>query len=293
MRTGGWEGRPTLADGRRGHVAAGRPAGRSRFAPSKRGRSVSVRARGTGGAAAAWRIGARGRVRRRACAGRSARPRTGPLPGGDADAHQGGGFEPRGLTARASERICSPLSAEGGNRTPDRVIMSHVLFPTELLRWRNEPRAPNDTRRAMVSLGAPDRHPEPEPLFGPRSHYPMDGPRCGGRRGSFGARGTRRFRPGGSERGSRGASHGYGTARRAVAEGSRPLRWCRAVEVVRAVKERSGCTSIRGRGNKKAPVGLHAGRGFRFRETCGGAFLRGSPDRCPGDLGHELTVHGP
>ena len=46
-------------------------------------------------------------------------------------------------------------------------------------------------------------------------------------------------------------------------------------------------------GQQKAPVGLHAGRGFRFRETCGGAFFRGSPDRCPGDLRHELTVAGP
>ena len=252
-----------------------------------------MRDRRAGGLAAARRIGARGLVRRRARATRRAAHAPGRLPGGDADVHQDGGFEPRGRSARTSERIFSPRSAEGGNRTPARVIMGHVLFPTELLRWRNEPRAPNDTRRAMVSLGAPDRHPEPEPLFGPRSHYPMDGPRCGGRRGSFGARGARRLSPGGSERGTPGASHGYGTAWCAVAEGSRPLRWCRAIEVIRAVKERSGCTSIRGRGNKKAPGGLHAGRGFRFRETCGGAFLRGSPDRCPGDLGHELTVHGP
>ena len=78
-----------------------------------------------------------------------------------------------------------PLPASGfavrvGRRresNPRPVIPSHMLCPTELLRWRNEPRAPNDTRRAMVSFGAPDRHPEPEPLFGPRSHYPMDGPR--------------------------------------------------------------------------------------------------------------------
>ena len=96
-------------------------------------------------------------------------------------------------------------------------------------------------------------------------------PRCGGRRGSFGASGTRRFRPGDSERGQRDAKPrvGYGVVRGTGGERSRPLRWRRAVEVVRAAKERSGCTGIRGRGNKKAPVGLHAGRGFRFRETCG------------------------
>ena len=196
-----------------------------------------------------------------------------------------------------------PLPASGfsvrvGRRresNPRPVIPSHMLCPTELLRWRSEPRGPNDTRRAMVSFGAPDRYPEPEPLFGPRSHCLVDGPRCGGRRGSFGASGTRRFRPGDSERGQRDAKPrvGYGVVRGTGGERSRPLRWRRAVEVVRAAKERSGCAGIRGRGNKKAPVGLHAGRGFRFRETCGGAFLRGSPDRCPGDLHHELTVHGP
>ena len=43
------------------------------------------------------------------------------------------------------------------------------------------------------ALGAPDRHSEPEPLFGPRSHYPVYGPRCGGRQDSFGASRTRRL----------------------------------------------------------------------------------------------------
>ena len=171
-----------------------------------------------------------------------------------------------------------------------------MLCPTELLRWRNEPRAPNDTRRAMVSFGAPDRHPEPEPLFGPRSHYPMDGPRV--RRPSwfvrrvrhapfqarrFGARMARRQASGRVRGGTRYRGRAFASA--PVAPGGRSRSSCQRAFRMHGhpgpgqqKKPRSGCT----------PAGA-----FASGETCGGGFLRGSPDRCPGDLVHEFTVHGP
>ena len=273
-----WEGGP-----RRRAGAAGAPP-RGRWPATIRspgcGASGSVRGHRAAGLTTARRIGARGRVRRRARVSRWAARAPGRLPVVMLTCIRTADSNRKAGRPLSSERISSPSSTEGGNRTLDRVIISHVLYPTELLRWSNEPRAPNDTRRAMVSLGTPDRHPEPEPLFEPRcSRYALDGHApCGGRRGSSGASVTRRFKPGGASE-WRGASRGLGAPRASI-----PVRPGAAgrSKVIRAVKERSGCMSTRGRGNKKAPVGLHAGRGFRFRETCGGCFLHGPPDRCPG-----------
>lgn len=159
---------------------------------------------------------------------------------------------------KASFQRADFQSAEFRRResNPRRVIMSHVLFPTELLRWHNEPPAPNGTRRAMLSLSAPDRCAEPEPLFEPRSRYPVDERHCGARPDSFGTSRTRRFRPGGT--GWSGTGH-----RVRVPAGRRlhPLRHRRAIEAIRVVKERSGCSRIRS-GQQKTPVKPHACRGF-------------------------------
>ncbi len=163
--------------------------------------------------------------------------------------------------------------------------MSHVLCPTELLRWHNEPPTPNGTRRAMLSLSAPDRCAEPEPLFEPRSRYSVDERRSGGRPYSFGTSWTRRCRPGGTGRG--GAGH---PVRGTVGRGLHPLRRRRAIEDVRAVKEHSGCLGIRLRGNKN-PGQATCLPGFFVRETGGGCFFRGSPGRCSGDLPHDHTAN--
>ena len=164
--------------------------------------------------------------------------------------------------------------------------MSHVLYPTELLRWHNEPPAPNGTRRAMLSLSAPDRYAEPEPLFEPRSRYSGDERRSGGRRDSFGTSRTRHFRPGGagwSVTGHRHAAPWAGVCIRSGAAGrSKMSELSKSIPGARA--SRFGAT--------KNPGQATCLPGFRVRETGGGCFFRGPPGRCSGDLPHEHTAHG-
>ena len=221
-----------------------RPVDRGPF-HRKTGPPGPIRDRRSGGLATARHIGARGSIRR--CARMTGRhASTGPPPGMALTCTRTADSNRKALQALSSERICSPPSSEGGNRTLDRVIMGLVLCPTELLRWHNEPPAPNGTRRAMLSLSAPDRYAEPEPLFEPRSRYSVDERHGGGRPDSFGTSRTRRCRPGGT--GRSGAGH---PVRGTAAKGLHPLRRRRAIEDVRAVKEHSGCSRIRIRGNKK------------------------------------------
>ena len=76
-------------------------------------------------------------------------------------------------------------------------------------------------------------------------------------------------------------------------ERSPPSRRChRAIEVIRAVKERSGCTGIRGRGNKKPRSGGTPAGAFASGRRAAEVFSAGLPNRCAGDLLHEFTVHG-
>ena len=163
--------------------------------------------------------------------------------------------------------------------------MGHVLCPTELLRWHNEPPAPKGTRRAMLSLSAPDRCAEPEPLFEPRSRYSMDERHGGGRPDSLGTSRTRRFRPGGTGWSDTGHPVREPAGRRLL-----PLRRRRAIEDVRAVKEHSGRSRIRLRGNKK-PRSSHVPAGVPCPGDRWRMFLPRSPGRCSGDLPHEHTVN--
>ena len=204
-----------------------------------------IRDRRSGGLATARHIGARGRIRR--CARMTGRhARTGPPPGMVLTCTRTADSNRKALEAPFQRADFHSAEFRRRESNPRRVISSHVLCPTELLRWHNEPPAPNGTRRAMLSLSAPDRCAEPEPLFEPRSRYSVDERRGGGRPDSFGTSRTRRCRPGGTGRSGTGRPT-HGTAARSL----HPLRRRRAIEDVRAVKEHSGCPRIRIRGNKK------------------------------------------
>ena len=107
----------------------------------------------------------------------------------------------------------------------------------------------------MLSLSAPDRYAEPEPLFEPRSRYSGDERRSGGRPDSFGTSRTRHFRPGGtgwSVTGHRRAAPWAGVCIRSGAAGrSKMSELSKSVPGARASRF----------GAKKTPVKPHACRG--------------------------------
>ena len=234
-------------------------AGRSIAVPSIGTRNLPVRL--ATAVAAAWRrrgTSGLGATSGAVLARLGRRADTGPPPGMVLTCTRTAESNRKAVRPLSSERIISPPSSEGGNRTLDRVISSHVLCPTELLRWHNEPPAPNGTRRAMLSLSAPDRHAEPEPLFEPRSRYSGDERRCGDRPDSCGTPRTCRFRPGAT--GWIGTGH---PVRDPAGRRLHPLRHRRAIEDVQAVKERSGCSRIRSGATKK-PRSSHMPAGVSY-----------------------------
>ncbi len=88
---------------------------------------------------------------------------------GHATAHRGGSRS----TANDVDSNHEPLSfkdlyhgEKGRIRTFYPLIMSQLLYPNELLFRASKTSRPLDTRRAMVSVGAPNRHPEPDSLCG-------------------------------------------------------------------------------------------------------------------------------
>lgn len=174
-------------------------AGRSIAVPSIGTRNLPVRL--ATAVPAAWRrrgTSALGAASGAVLARLGRRAGTGPPPGMMLTCTRTADSNRKALNASFQRADFQSAEFRRRESNPRRVIMGHVLFPTELLRWHNEPPAPNGTRRAMLSLSAPDRYAEPEPLFEPRSRYSGDERRSGGRRDSFGTSRTRHFRPGGT-----------------------------------------------------------------------------------------------
>ena len=151
-----------------------------------------------------------------------------------------------------------------------------MLYPLSYIRWCSEPQNLNDTRRAMASVGAPDRRVEPEPQFegtdlDASGSLREDWPRA------TTAIGPARHRCAGSIPGARcrsvseacpavprlisGERNRSPRHRRALLLKSSPRR-TGGSEVIRIVKERPGTNVRPGSGRKKTPVKLRACRGL-------------------------------